>query len=125
VLLSDRDLTAAIADGSLGLSPYEETLIQPASIGVRPDRCYRLCANRRYTPRQRFRRQLYRITEDVSEQLMPVYQKPMAIGRGTLKIGCMEEIAWEQGYIDDEGLQPPTKPLEKSGYSQNLLNRLR
>ncbi|MCW2543534.1 MAG: Glucose-phosphate thymidylyltransferase [Frankiales bacterium] len=41
--------------------------------------------------------------------------------RQGLKIGCIEEIAWEQKFIDDDGLRTLAKPLEKSGYGQYLL----
>jgi glucose-1-phosphate thymidylyltransferase len=41
--------------------------------------------------------------------------------RQGLKIGCIEEIAWEQGFIDDEGLRALAKPLAKSGYGEYLL----
>ena len=44
--------------------------------------------------------------------------------RQGLKIGCIEEIAWEQGYIDDAGLRELAAPLEKSGYGQYLLRLL-
>jgi glucose-1-phosphate thymidylyltransferase len=44
--------------------------------------------------------------------------------RQGLKIGCIEEIAWEQGFIDDEGLRALAEPLEKSGYGQYLLKLL-
>ncbi len=44
--------------------------------------------------------------------------------RQGLKIGCIEEIAWEQGFIDDAGLTALAKPLEKSGYGQYLLKLL-
>jgi glucose-1-phosphate thymidylyltransferase len=44
--------------------------------------------------------------------------------RQGLKIGCIEEIAWEQGYISDEGLRALAAPLEKSGYGQYLLRLL-
>ncbi len=44
--------------------------------------------------------------------------------RQGLKIGCIEEIAWEQGFIDDAGLRALAKPLEKSGYGQYLLKLL-
>jgi glucose-1-phosphate thymidylyltransferase len=44
--------------------------------------------------------------------------------RQGLKIGCIEEIAWEQGFIDDEGLRTLAAPLEKSGYGQYLLKLL-
>ena len=35
MLLSDRDLKQAIKDGRLGITPYDEELVQPASIDVR------------------------------------------------------------------------------------------
>ncbi len=49
MLLSDRDLLAAIAAGRLGLSPFDEAMIQPSSIDVRLDRYFRVFANHRYT----------------------------------------------------------------------------
>ena len=44
--------------------------------------------------------------------------------RQGLKIGCIEEIAWEQGYISGEQLAALARPLEKSGYGQYLLGLL-
>ncbi len=49
MLLSDRDLLAAIAAGRLGLSPFDEAMIQPSSIDVRLDRYFRVFANHRHT----------------------------------------------------------------------------
>lgn len=49
MLLSDRDLRAAIDAGSLVLDPFDETLIQPSSIDVRLDRMFRVFNNSRYT----------------------------------------------------------------------------
>jgi glucose-1-phosphate thymidylyltransferase len=40
------------------------------------------------------------------------------------KIGCIEEIAWEEGYITSEQLAALAEPLKKSGYGQYLLNLL-
>jgi dCTP deaminase len=48
VLLSDRDIHAAIADGRLGISPYDEAMLQPASIDVRLDDLFRVFDNHRY-----------------------------------------------------------------------------
>jgi dCTP deaminase len=47
VLLSDRDLRAALDDSRLSLDPFEPGLIQPASIDVRLDRHFRVFQNHR------------------------------------------------------------------------------
>jgi glucose-1-phosphate thymidylyltransferase len=44
--------------------------------------------------------------------------------RQGLKIGCIEEIAWEQGFISDDGLRRVAAPLQKSGYGQYLIRLL-
>ncbi len=49
MLLSDVDLRAALADGSLGLEPHDPALVQPSSIDVRLDRWFRVFNNTRYT----------------------------------------------------------------------------
>jgi glucose-1-phosphate thymidylyltransferase len=41
------------------------------------------------------------------------------------KIGCIEEIAWRNGWIDDEHLADLAAPLAKSGYGVYLQNLLR
>ena len=44
--------------------------------------------------------------------------------RQGLKIGCPEEIAYQQGFIDADQLEVLAKRLEKSGYGQYLLELL-
>lgn len=44
--------------------------------------------------------------------------------RQGLKIGCIEEIAWEMGFIDDEGLERLGQKYIKSGYGEYLLKLL-
>ncbi len=41
--------------------------------------------------------------------------------RTGLKIGCIEEIAWKEGFITKETLTQLAKPLKKSGYGEYLL----
>ncbi len=44
--------------------------------------------------------------------------------RQGLKIGCIEEIAFNQGFIDKQQLQEIAAPLKKSGYGEYLLKLL-
>jgi glucose-1-phosphate thymidylyltransferase len=45
--------------------------------------------------------------------------------RQGLKIGAPEEIAWRNGWLDDDALRQRAEPLVKSGYGEYLLTLLR
>ena len=45
--------------------------------------------------------------------------------RQGMKIGCIEEVAFRMGYINEEQLKTIAEPLVKSGYGQYLLNLLK
>ncbi|MCA1223560.1 dCTP deaminase [Streptomyces sp. 8L] len=48
MLLSDTDIRAALTTGAAALDPYDDTLIQPASIDVRLDHAFRVFENHRH-----------------------------------------------------------------------------
>ncbi len=45
--------------------------------------------------------------------------------RQGLKVGCIEEIAWRQGFINSQQLKALAEPLRKSGYGEYLLALLK
>jgi glucose-1-phosphate thymidylyltransferase len=45
--------------------------------------------------------------------------------RQGLKVGCIEEIAWRQGFISEQQLRELAEPLMKSGYGEYLLKILK
>ena len=45
--------------------------------------------------------------------------------RQGLKVGCVEEVAWRNGWIDDSALRALAGPLERSGYGRYLLGPAR
>ncbi len=45
--------------------------------------------------------------------------------RQGLKVACIEEIAYEMGYITEEQVLLLAEPLKKNGYGQYLINRIK
>ncbi len=48
MLLSDKDIRAAITSGRIALDPYDPAMVQPSSVDVRIDRYFRVFENHRY-----------------------------------------------------------------------------
>jgi glucose-1-phosphate thymidylyltransferase len=42
-----------------------------------------------------------------------------------LKISCLEEIAWRNGWINDDELLEIAKPMLRNGYGEYLVNLLK
>ncbi|MCW2605476.1 MAG: dcd [Frankiales bacterium] len=87
MLLSDRDLKAALADGRLGLTPYDEQMVQPSSIDVRLDRWFRVFANHRYTHIDPAVAQ-----DDLTELVEPEGDEPFVLHPGEFVLGSTLEV---------------------------------
>ena len=87
MLLSDRDLKAALASGRLGLAPYDEAMVQPSSIDVRLDRYFRVFANHRYTHIDPAVAQ-----DDLTELLEPDGDEPFILHPGEFVLGSTLEV---------------------------------
>ena len=48
MVLSDRTIARLIAEGRIGIDPYDDSLLQPSSVDVRVDRYFRVFHNARY-----------------------------------------------------------------------------
>ena len=48
MVLSDRTIRRLLAEGRIGIDPYDESLMQPSSLDVRVDRLFRVFRNSRY-----------------------------------------------------------------------------
>src|SRR5581483_8428159 len=48
MVLSDRTIARLIADGRIGIDPYDDALLQPSSVDVRVDNAFRVFHNARY-----------------------------------------------------------------------------
>jgi dCTP deaminase len=48
MVLSDRTIKQLIAEGRIGIDPFDESLVQPSSIDVRVDSLFRVFHNARY-----------------------------------------------------------------------------
>ena len=87
MLLSDRDLKKALADGRMGLSPYDEAMVQPSSIDVRLDRYFRVFANHRYTHIDPSVQQ-----DDLTELVEPDGDEPFVLHPGEFVLGSTLEV---------------------------------
>ena len=87
MLLSDRDIKAAIAEGRLGIEPYDAGLVQPSSIDVRLDRFFRVFNNARYTHIDPALQQ-----DDLTTLVEPDGDEPFVLHPGEFVLGSTLEV---------------------------------
>jgi dCTP deaminase len=87
MLLSDRDIRAALADGRLGLAPYDAAMVQPSSIDVRLDRFFRVFNNARYTHIDPAQQQ-----DDLTTLVEPTGDEPFVLHPGEFVLGSTLEV---------------------------------
>jgi dCTP deaminase len=87
VLLSDRDLAAALKAGSLQLDPFDPDLIQPSSIDVRLDRLFGIFNNHLYTHIDPATRQ-----DDLTSQVEVADGQPFVLHPGEFVLASTLEV---------------------------------
>ena len=91
MLLSDRDILAAQAEGHISLDPWTPQMVQPASIDVRLDRFFRLFNNHAYTYVDPAENQ-----GELTEQFEVAPDEPWILHPGEFALGS----TWEYVKID-------------------------
>ncbi|MEY4323082.1 MAG: hypothetical protein RL410_863 [Actinomycetota bacterium] len=87
MLLSDRDIKDEIAAGRIRLEPYDETMVQPASVDIRLDRFFRTFENHRYQfidPRQE--------QPDLTRAVEVAPDEPFVLHPGEFVLGSTFEV---------------------------------
>lgn len=86
MLLSDRDITAEIAAGRIGLDPWDPAMLQPSSIDVRLDRYFRVFENHRYPHIDPAEDQ-----PDLTREVVPEGDEPFILHPGEFALGSTFE----------------------------------
>jgi dCTP deaminase len=87
MLLSDRDIRAALDTGRLGIEPFDAAMVQPSSIEVRLDRFFRVFNNARYTHIDPARQQ-----DDLTTLVEPADEEPFVLHPGEFVLGSTLEV---------------------------------
>ena len=86
MLLSDRDIRAAVADGRLGIDPFDDALVQPSSVDVRLDSLFRVFNNTRYTHIDPAKQQ-----DELTSLVEPAKGEPFVLHPGEFVLGSTLE----------------------------------
>jgi dCTP deaminase len=87
MLLSDRDILAAVGASRLRLDPWEPDLLQPSSVDVRLDRYFRVFNNSQYTHIDPAVQQ-----DDLTTLVEPKDDDPFVLHPGEFVLGSTLEI---------------------------------
>ncbi|SDY25000.1 dCTP deaminase [Modestobacter sp. DSM 44400] len=87
MLLSDRDIRAALDSGRLGIDPFDAAMVQPSSIDVRLDRFFRVFNNARYTHIDPALQQ-----DDLTTLVEPAAEEPFVLHPGEFVLGSTLEV---------------------------------
>ncbi len=95
MLLSDRDIKAAIDAGRVTLDPYEPDLIQPSSIDVRLDKFFRVFDNHKYAAIDPAIEQpeLTRLVEVEADRPFVLHPGEFVLGATYESVGLGDDIA--------------------------------
>jgi dCTP deaminase len=86
VVLSDRTIARAIAEGRIGIDPYEQALLQPSSVDVRVDRFFRVFRNHQHPFID-----VKQAQEDLTEQVEIEDERPFILHPGEFVLGSTLE----------------------------------
>jgi len=87
MLLSDRDIRAAVDTGRLGLDPWDAELVQPSSVDVRLDRYFRVFNNSQYTHIDPSQQQ-----DELTALVEPKGDDPFVLHPGEFVLGTTLEV---------------------------------
>jgi dCTP deaminase len=87
MLLSDRDIIAAVDAGRLVVDPWDSDLVQPSSVDVRLDRYFRVFNNSQYTHIDPSQQQ-----DELTTLVEPKGEDPFVLHPGEFVLGSTLEI---------------------------------
>ena len=86
MILSDRDIMAAIKDGRIEIQPFDEADVQPASIDLRVDRFFRTFSNHRHQVID-----VKKSMEELTELVEMKEEEPFILHPGEFVLGSTRE----------------------------------
>ncbi len=86
MVLSDRTIRRLLAEGRIGIEPFDDSLVQPSSVDVRVDRFFRVFRNARY-PYIDVKAEM----EDLTELVQIADEEPFILHPGEFVLGSTLE----------------------------------